>query len=338
MTEKARTARLKASYDGKNITADIARFFKSFSISEAMSGEADSASVTMHDRPELWIGEWLPDRGATIEIGIVLSDWKESGDTRELPLGKFELDEIENSGPPYEAKLKLISIPNNAEIRGVYKTHAWEKTKLSAIAKDIADAAKLELYYDTEDDPILDRAEQSEQTDLSFLLKLCKDAGLALKVTDEKIVIFDIRKFEEAEPVRTVKKNAVMSFSAKTTIHDIYKACHVKYKHSKQDEFIEYTFADSNKSEGMTLEVNEKVSSIEEAEKLAKKKLREKNSEEVQVSVTVPGDFSLMASNTVILEGFHKYDGKFIIIKSSHEIGTGGYTTKIELRRCIDGY
>ena len=49
------------------------------------------------------------------------------------------------------------------------------------------------------------------------------------------------------------------------------------------------------------------------------------------------GKIALLASNTVTLVGFHVYDGKYLITRSSHEIGSG-YTTKIELRRVIDGY
>ena len=275
-----------------------------------------------------------------MDISIAVNGWQDIDDIRELPLGKFEVDTITNSGPPNEAKIKLISIPTSANIRGVEKTRAWEKAKLSQILKDIADGASMEYYFDAEDDPVLERAEQSEQTDLSFLQKLCKDAGLALKVTDKKIVIFDIAEYEKAEPVLKIskKQSSVLSFDCRTTIHDVYKACHVKYKHSKKSEMIEYTFTDPNRKEGQTLQINQKVSSIEEAEKLAKKKLHEKNLEETSVSLTMIGNFALLASNTVELAGFHKYDGKYLITRSSHDIGNSGYTTKIELRRVIDGY
>ena len=337
---RARMATIKAVYDGKDISTDISKFLKSFSISEVISGEADSAEITMHDREELWMGDWIPDRGATIELSIVLTSWQSALGNQTLPLGKFEVDEIKNSGPPNVVKLKLISIPNNAAIRSVNKNRAWEKTKLSVIAGDVAEEAELELFYDTDDDPVLDRAEQSEQTDLSFLMKLCKDAGLALKVSDEKIIIFDMAKYEQADAVATITKGetAIISFDASSTIHEIYKACHVKSQSSKTEEHVEYTFTAPDKEDGLTLEVNEKVESIAEAEKLAKKKLREKNQEEVALSMSLPGNFDLLASNTVQVAGFHFYDGKYIIKKSSHSIGTSGYVTKIELRRCIDGY
>lgn len=336
---KARYAAVNCLYNGKDISADLAAFMKSFSVREVLSGEADSAEITLEDREELWQGDWMPDRGALLDVKMSVGNWEEPGDFRTLPLGKFEVDEITNTGPPNEAKIRLVSIPNASNLRSVEKTRAWEKTKLSQIIKDIADGAEMESYYDAEEDPIQERAEQSEETDLSFLQKLCKDAGLALKITDKKIVVFDISKYEQADPVMQITKGqqSVLSFECRTTIHDIYKACHVKYKHAQQDEMIDYTFTDPKRKEGQTLQVNEKVDSLEEAEKLAKKKLHEKNLEEVAVSLTMVGNFALLASNTVQLVGWHTYDGKYLIMRSTHDIGNG-YTTKIELRRVIDGY
>ena len=132
-------------------------------------------------------------------------------------------------------------------------------------------------------------------------------------------------------------KSAIKSYSLKGTIHNIYKACHVKYKESKAGQMIEYTFTDPSKSEGMTLEVNEKVKTIAEAEKLAKKKLREKNCQEVTATISMVGDFRLMASNTVQLQGFHKFDAKYIIAKASHGLN-GGYVVNMDLRKCLNGY
>ena len=336
---KARRAKGKCTYDNVDISRDIAAFLKSFSVREVLGGEADSAEITLEDREELWQGDWLPERGAIMDIGIAVSDWEYEGDNRELPFGKFEVDEITNTGPPNEAKIKLISVPNNTDLRGVERTRAWEKANLSRIVQDVADGASMQHYYDAPDDPIIDRAEQSEETDLAFLQKICKDAGLALKVTNETIVVFDISKYENADPVMTITKGRdnIASFDCRMTIHNIYRACHVKYKNGGKGELIEYTFTDPHRAKGRTLEVNEKVESIDEAEKLAKKKLHEKNLEEVAVSLSMMCDFALLASNTVMLKGFHVYDGKYLIMRSSHEIGSG-YTSKIELRRVIDGY
>ena len=336
---EARRVNVKCLYDSQDISQDIAAFLKSFTVNEVLGGEADEAEISLHDREELWMGDWLPELGATMDITLQIQNWESEGDTRELPFGKFDVDEISISGWPHEVKIKLISVPVTGGMNSVKKTRAWEKVKLSQIAQDIANGAEMELFYDTEEDPMQERAEQSEQTDLSFLQKLCKDAGLSLKITDKKIVIFDVSKYEKEDPVLTITNgtSAVKSFECRQTVHQIYKACHVKYKHSKKDELIEFTFTDPRREKGETLEINEKVESVAEAEKLAKKKLREKNLEETAVSLTMVGNFALLASNTVELKNFHTFDGKYLIMKSSHEVGSG-YTTKVDLRRVIDGY
>lgn len=322
---------LKITYNKTDISTDIAPYLKSFNYNDVMSGEADDINITLEDRKELWQGDWLPDKGDTLTVSIMANKDKE------LPLGLFEIDEIEISSPPNEVKIKAVSVPNNSSLRGVDKSRSWEKAKLSVIAGDIAKNAGMALFYDTTEDSEIDRAEQSEQSDLSFLMNLCKDKGLALKVSDKKIIIFDEEKYEQSEPVKTVTKSKLKSFSLKSSTREVYKACHVKYQQSKDKSLIEYIYTLPNKT-GKTLQINEEVKSIGEAEKLAKKKLREKNKEEITVSMTTVGDFDLLAGNTLLLEGFHSFDGKYIITRGSHDIGNNGYSVSLDLRRCLNGY
>ena len=333
----ARRAWLKILYNTKDISNDITPHLKSFSFNDVMSGEADDINITLEDREELWQGDWLPEKGDTLKVSIMTLNWRAATEgEKELPLGLFEIDEVEISKPPSEVKIKAVSVPDNTELRGTDKSRRWENTTLKVIAQDIADGAKMELFYDG-DDPSIDRAEQSQQSDLSFLSKLLKDHGLALKVSDNKLVVFDEHDYEEADPVKTIRKPDLASFSLKSSTREIYRGCHVKYQKSDDDEIIEYIFVPDEEKKGKMLEVNEEVDSVEAAEKLAKKKLREKNCSEVTVSLHLMGDFDLLAGNTVTLEGFHSFDGKYIITKGSHDIGAG-YKMGVDLRRCLDGY
>ena len=232
-----------------------------------------------------------------------------------------------------------MSVPNSSEIRNVEKSRSWEKVQLSKIAKDIANESKLELFYDTSEDPIIERAEQDEISDIAFLKRQCRDAGLAIKVTDSQLIIFDIEDYEKKESILTLEKNSgtIKDFRLSTTIHEIYKSARVKYAHGQKNNSFDYTFTDSEKVEGMTLQINQKVESAAEAEKLAKKKLREKNREETKANFTLIGDFRYISGNTIEIAGFHVYDGKYIISKTTHEL-SNGYTTKIELKKCLKGY
>lgn len=337
---QARSAKLVVLYNSKDISSDIAKFIKSFSYNDVMSGEADDVSITLEDRDELWEGDWLPDKGALLTMSIITTNWEHDGQ-EEFKLGEFEVDDIALSGPPHEATIKAISVPNNNELRGINKTRAWEKTKLSVIAKDIADDASMTLLYDTDTDTDIERAEQTDQSDLSFLLKLCKDSGLALKIADKKIIVLDEVKYEAQTVATTIYKfsSRLKHYSIRSKMRDIYMACHEKYQEPKTNAVIEYTFTDPDKLEGKTLELNKHVKSIAEAEAIAKKELREKNKEEITISMDLMGSFLLSAGNTVNISGFHTFDNyKYIIIKGRHELGSSGYTTSIDLRKCLNGY
>jgi phage protein D len=196
------------------------------------------------------------------------------------------------------------------------------------------------LLYDTDDDPSYDRVEQTEQSDLAFLLGLCEDAGLSLKITGQQIVIFDDRKYELLPPlIQIVKgKSSVISYSITSSTREVYSAARVEYKGASQKDSIVYTFTPPNKpNTGKTLIINERVTSIAEAERLAKKKLRQQNKEEVKFSLTIMGSVILVAGITVVLQGWGAFDGKYFVEEATHD-GGSGYTVKLELRRVLEGY
>ncbi len=333
---KSRRVSVIIKYNSKDISEDLKPYLKNFDYNDVMDGEADDITLTLEDMAELWESDWLPDKGATLEASIVLTDWMEEG-VKQLDLGKFELDEIELTGPPHEVKLKGVSVPDNNTLRGVDRNRSWENVKLSKICQDIATDSGLKLFYDVEKDPEIDRVEQTEESDLYFLMRVCKDKGYALKVSDNKIIVFDIVTYESKETIATINREDVISYTVQSKTREVYKACHVKYSNTKTGTTIEYTFTPDEKKQGKILAVNEQVASVAEAEELAKKKLREKNTEEITLSLTILGSIALYAGATVNISGFHKFDGKYIITMVKHSIG-GGYECSVDLRRCLDGY
>lgn len=115
---------------------------------------------------------------------------------------------------------------------------------------------------------------------------------------------FDEEKYEQAEAKITIlkanttyepKENMTyikcLDYDFKSKIRDIYASCHVKYQQSKTKEVIETTFIAPNKK-GKVLEIKEQVENVAEAERLAKKRLREKNKEEIIGSFTMIGNFN----------------------------------------------
>lgn len=338
-------------YNNKDISADISKYLKSISYTDNLSGEADDLQITLEDKAGLWQSTWMPEKGALLDVMLQQKYWQTlSALPQSLRLGLFEIDEITSSGYPSEVQIKAVSVPDNNTLRGTERSRSWEKAKLQVIANDIASAAGMSLFWDTEENPVLDRAEQTEQSDLSFLYAICKDKGLALKISDKKIIIFDEAKYEAekakitiVKPGTVYKKESGMKYlfvgtgySLRTKIRDIYAACRVSYQQGSSKSNIEATYTAAGKK-GKTLQVNEQVESVAEALNLAKKRLREKNKDEVTGSLNMLGNFVLLSGVTVNLLGFGAFDDKYLIIRASHDIGSG-YTTNIDVRRCLNGY
>ena len=102
-------------------------------------------------------------------------------------------------------------------------------------------------------------------------------------------------------------------------------------------EVIEGVYTIPGKEKGRVLFVREQVENTAEAERLAKKKLREANKEEVTGSFATIGNTNFAAGMTILLKNFGKFDGKYIVTKVSHSV-EASYTTSVDIRRCLDGY
>lgn len=80
------------------------------------------------------------------------------------------------------------------------------------------------------------------------------------------------------------------------------------------------------------LEINQRVESQADAERLAKKKLAAANKREVTASIKLLGDIRFSATQNIELEDFGAFDGKYTIEKVTHSIsGSGGFVTTLDL-------
>lgn len=356
-----RRAWLIVTYNGKDISESLAQYVLSFSYTDNLTGQVDDISITLEDRAELWEADWMPERGATLDITICTYNWSDLySEEQDLQLGKFEIDELEVSSAPNVVTIKAvaISIGDDSTLRSTLRSHTWENISVQKAANDIAWQNGMKLQWYCDDNPNIDKLEQNDESDLDVLQKICDDAGFALKVTTDTIIIFDVEKFEkedvyaeyyhpgttilnivenQSKPVQT---DALLNYSFKAKIRDVYKKCHVKYAKDKDKSVIESTFVapDKKEKEGATLEVHQQVSSQAEADRLAKKKLREKNCEEFTGSFSSDGNIGLCAGETIEMLGFGNFSGKYIITQTKHDISSSGFTSSVEIRKCLDGY
>lgn len=336
----ARRATLHLKYNGTDISEDITTDLLSASWTDKAANEADELSVTLHDVEGKWRGDWLPGKGARLEASIEIKNWGSDGNGATLPCGTFEIDEIEVSGGSSGSKatIKAISSPVSSAARGEAKTKAWQDITLSSIAGEVASAAGLSLMYSLNDDPLYEREDQSQETDLNFLSNLVRDAGGQLKVTHDKMVIFDGAAAAEKEAVLTITPAMCESWRFKTKSNKVYKAAKVEYHDPELDEDIEVDveaelsdLSGEDKNERV-LVINQRVKSEAEAQRVAKSALDDANKAEVSGSFTSMGDVRLVAGVPIMMEGFGRFDGKYLIKSATHSIGSK-YTVSVDLTR-----
>jgi phage protein D len=337
----ARTARVVLIYEGKDITENISQYMLNFSASDNSSGKADDFSLELEDRAGKWRGDWYPEKGDKIEATIRCENWFNQDQIIRLPLGKFSIDEITSSGPPEKVSIKGVSIPASASIKGTEKTRAYENQTLSKIAEDVASSADLDLYFDSSYNPQFKRKDQRDESDLAFLGRICDDAGLCLKVSENKVILFDEEEYEKKSTVTKIKRTGgqLKSYSFASKLEGTKSLAVIDYHDpiSKQD--VSEKFQPSKPpATGQELRINTRFESPAEAQMIGKKQLRKKNKYEVTCKLTLFGNPLLVGGVTIDIEGWGEFDGKYLIDKATHDVGTGGYSTAIEAHRVLKGY
>lgn len=273
----------------------------------------------------------------TMSATITPENWPGNGGP--LPTGTFEMDSVRASGPPSVITIQGSSLGYGSSIRQTKKTKAWENISLSGIANEIAGNAGYGCMYEAAYNPTYTRKEQNKKSDITFLSELCHDAGLSLKCTDGKIVLFDQSVYEAKPPVMTIRRGGgkYETYDLSTGAAETqYGSCRVSYTDPATGQCIEGTAtADGEDGDSkQCLEITARVDSAGEAQELAEKNLRLHNKYNRTATFTLPGNTALVAGVTVQLEDFGGWDGKYMVKKATHKI-SGAYTVTIDLRKVL---
>jgi uncharacterized protein len=333
-----RRIRLDVQYNNNKISSQIAPFITGWTYTDNLSGEADDISIALADREKRWMNAWMPQKGATIKAAALIS-WDSASPVRQY-LGAFEIDEIEINGPPSGVVVRAISVPESSSLRLENRNRAWEKTTLKKVASDIAKRNKLKLYFDSDENPDYDRVEQSGESDVRFLSRLCNDAGLALKITNNSIAIIDEAKYEQKSPTATIdiKDKGLLEYKGRTSLFGTYRNARVSYTPPKKKKPVQVVFTPPKTPKtGRTLIINEQAKTYSEAMRLAKKRLRQENKDETTFFARFAGIRNFYAGRTVSIKGFGKFDGKYIVTRMTWIVGKSSQT-EVDLRKCLEGY
>ena len=221
----ARNIKVIIIFNKVDISEDIAHSISSLNYTDNSKNAIDDLELELENLDYRWLKEWYPDENAQLVVGI----FEDLGDKSNfLDIGTFYIDE-----PSFENQrlsLKCIAIPLNGNIRDQKKTVAWEKITLKELVTKIANKHEMnaEIYCDNE---FFERLDQEQETDLSFINRVVKETGLNLKVSDDKIIVFDDEEMEKNETIDkfSVDDYRIRSFSLKKKNKEIYDKVEVSY-------------------------------------------------------------------------------------------------------------
>lgn len=243
---------LQLLINNADVTGDVAKRIISATFTDNEDGEADDFQITLEDSDNAVVQKWLTKEAenrpntnknggkATLIPMIVQVNPKGNGRNIALACGEFELDDVTMKGPPQQVTMKGTSLTYTSGMRDKKHYTAWENITLLNIARKIAKAGAYNVSYLTQKEVKYKRKEQIGETDITFLQKLCKEAGLSLKVTDGTLVIYEKKEYENKASVRTIRRGdgsyGTYSFDMKLA-QKYYAVCHLKYKDDKGAEY-----------------------------------------------------------------------------------------------------
>lgn len=343
LIKDSRQLEIKLLYEGKDITKYIDKDLINLSYSDSLN-EFDTFEITIQNRDLLWMNNWTPLKGEKLEAKIILNNWEKQGQI-EINVGTFYIDEISYSGPPDICTIRALSVDITSNIMDNKRHRVWESVTFEKIAKDIALECNLELIFDVDFKFEYKRVESKLETYFNFLKRLGKEAGILVKLYNDKLVLIEESLYEGKDPILSINRTDVSSYSFTSDDTDTYAGCKISYYDSILAKKIEKSFFTKQRpgykrGTQRVLFINEEKEPPGKTQKqkeeylgkVAEKALREKNKNSIRGNIRLLGKEQLLSvGNTLDLQEFGIFNGKYLITKIDTDLKD--YSLSLDIRQ-----
>jgi uncharacterized protein len=318
--------------DGEDVTARLADYLISLSVSDKAGMESDQLDVVVAD-PLARIA-W-PRHGASLTVAI---GYAHTGTTA---MGTYRVDGVEVEGPPRQITIRAHAADLAAGFKA-QRSKSWEAKTLAAIVSDLAQAASLtpRVAADLAATPVA-RWDQTNESDMSCLTRLAQAYG-ALATPKAGYLLFVPRGTAtsasgQALAEVVLRPSDVTRWKVAVADQDQYAA--VEARHYDRDQAQE-TWAraevDAAGSDAAVYRLRQTYPDPDRAQAAASAKAGELARGKTSLSLTLPGRTALGAEVPLTLEGFGDgIDGRWVLTSATHRIASGGYTTEVSGERPV---
>ena len=263
----ARSIRVIVIFNKVDISDEIAHSISSLNYTDNSKNAIDDLEIELENLDYRWLKEWYPDENAQLLVGI---HEELENETNFLDLGTFYVDE-----PTFEDQkltLKCLALPLDQNIRDQKNSVAWERVTLKELVMQIANKHEMnaELYAEN---VFFERLDQNKETDLVFINRVVKEIGLNMKVSDDKIIIFDDEEMEKNDTIEVfnIKDYRIRSFSLKKKNKEIYDKVEVSYYDPDKKKVVKEIITKEELDKRNQVTTEEKESKSKDSKKTNKK-------------------------------------------------------------------
>ena len=325
---KARQALVAMTYNGKS-AEQMAEYLTSFRFTDVSSGSSDSISVELDDRDRRWIGSWFPQKGDKLKPEIILRNWEKDGQEIRKKCGAFVIDDYSFSGGPLRCSIEAVALPSTSGFKVTERTHTYERTTLKEIGETIAKRSGLQLFYEAPTVAI-ESVGQDNKTDSSFYNELVVKYGLALKIYNDRLVVFDEAAYEAKSVVATfTEADFEPGWRWNSTLDGTYTGVKYQYTHPDKNK----TFTVNVGGGDRILTCDDEANNQTEATLIALAKVNNANkgTTTMEITLRVPARY-LIASDCIQINDLGQLSGKYYIEKATTTV-SGGTKIALSLRR-----
>lgn len=263
----ARSIRVIVIFNKVDISDEIAHSISSLNYTDNSKNAIDDLEIELENLDYRWLKEWYPDENAQLLVGI---HEELENETNFLDLGTFYVDE-----PTFEdhkLTLKCLALPLDQNIRDQKNSVAWENITLKELVTQIANKHEMnaEIYAEN---VFFERLDQNQETDLAFINRVVKEIGLNMKVSDDKIIIFDDEEMEKNDTIEifNIKDYRIRSFSLKKKNKEIYDKVEVSYYDPDKKKVVKEIITKEELDKRNQVTTEEKESKSKDSKKTNKK-------------------------------------------------------------------
>lgn len=317
-----------------DITAAIMDRFISLTLTDEAGMDSDTFEVTLADHNPL-IPIAMPETGAELEVFL-------GYDNMVQRMGLFIVNEVELSGWPGQMVIRSTAAPYSTSKGGKtdlqsQKSRSWPKgTKLGDLVAKIAGEHSMEpAVADSMKSIVLPHFSQTEESDISFLVRVAKRYDGFAKAAGGKIVLTKRGESKSASgedlPAIAVHGSQVSTYIMTMAKRDSPGTV-IAYHHQKRSaKRIEVKLGSGEPVRRLRHWYPDEAAAKAGAQAELDKRARGEH----KLTLTMPGDPLLAAESPLVTSGFRPdVDGDWLVTRAVHsQSKSSGYTCDVEAEK-----